>query len=220
MDNLWLGGEAGAGGATIVGEGTAEDISDYSDRLSIGVGGLARISFTRWLAARTGLSFTTMGTRTRLTTTGSTGETLLSYLELPATVEFSYFKVSVIEPYLSVGTGLGVNLGCRTTQGDDSGDCSRQTRAIDWTVSAGGGVAFNLPWNGRLTIAGHYRRSLISIDDLEPISDYKNRVVSFTIGYQHNLGDLVDRVRGKPRPDTAGPAEAAEPDQDSAEAPE
>ncbi len=143
------------------------------------------------------------------------------YFDLPVSLQFTPPLESPIQPYLVVGGRVSFLVAA--TLASDSGnsiDYRDEARAIDAGLMAGGGAKLKVSRAGAVRLDVRYDFGLVRVDDTEEMDDIKNRGLFITIGYQHNLGDLVDRIRGAPRRDAVGPAEAAEPDQDNTSAPE
>ncbi|WP_428261937.1 outer membrane beta-barrel protein [Haliangium sp.] len=223
IERFSLGVWAGAGTVWFGGAEADTDSIASSRKPGIAAGLPVAFAFTDWLSGTSGMEVATSGARLEMVAGPGSGDLSMVYLQVPVIATLAPYRHRHIRPYLSTGPVLGFMLTCTLKFGDgggDGSDCSDTTRALDVRWAAGAGIDVSLPWEGTVDVGVRYELGLVRLDDTDRQQDYRNRALFFTVGYQHNLGDLVDRVRGKSGRDTAGPAEAAESDQDSAEAPE
>jgi hypothetical protein len=120
-----------------------------------------------------------------------------------ATLDLGYFSANVlarikilsgyvkIDPYGVVGAGLGYLLTAQYHPNIGNNlNLEDRTKSMDIGLVLGGGALISLSSNGAVQLEVRYDLGLASIDDSGSDTDIKNRVFSFLVGYQTDLGFL------------------------------
>ncbi|MDE2974613.1 MAG: porin family protein [Gemmatimonadota bacterium] len=112
------------------------------------------------------------------------GDLKLDYLELTALAKPSFPMDGEMSFHVLGGPALGVSMGCSSTEGEETEDCSDDFASLDLGVLVGAGVQM-----GSFRVDAAYTLGIMDVNDAdEDPASIKNRSMSIQAAYVIPLG--------------------------------
>jgi hypothetical protein len=170
------------------GRDAGNDIVASTNRVGFAISGSANLDIHRYIAIDAGLIYSDQGAR--LSINGEDrGSSDLSYFHIPVLLQARAPLRRRVVPYGVFGPALGILLSAEVNSNEGTtADIKEQLKSIDIALVFGLGTSFAVYRNAAVLLEARYMMSLISMDATERDEDIKNRVWTFSLGYQHRFG--------------------------------
>jgi hypothetical protein len=184
---LAVGGKVGMNAATRGGEHADGLVLKTNYKLSFSAGGFANVRLHQWFAIQPEILFVMKGAN-READGRDRGSHNLNYIVVPILLHGRYSVRDGLAIHGLLGPEMGflVSAEVRNENGDTL-DLRNETNLIDVGLIFGAGMSWRYPQKGAFLFEARYDLGLRSIDRDEGV-DVKNRVLSFMIGYQWEIG--------------------------------
>jgi hypothetical protein len=183
-----LSGSLGMNLSDFGGRDAGNDIVASTTRVGFAVSGSANFDIHRHFTIAAGLIYSDQGAR--LSINGEDrGSSDMSYLHIPVLLQVQAPLRGRVVPYSVLGPALGILLSAEVNSNQGTtADIKDQLKSIDMALVFGLGTSFAMHRNAAIILEARYMMSLISMDATERDEDIKNRVWTFSLGYQHRFG--------------------------------
>jgi hypothetical protein len=187
LQALAFGGKLGMNAVTLGGENPGGIAFETTYKLSFAAGGFVNVSLHDSFAIQPEILYVMKGGG-RETNGMDRGSWNFSYIEIPIIIHGRYPLLTNIYVYGLFGPELSFLVSAELeNENGDTLNVTEDARVLDVGFMFGAGMTWRHSQKGALLLEARYDLGLRSIDRDEGV-DAKNRVVSFMVGYQWELG--------------------------------